>query len=149
MPTRLVPFLVAALLAACAGGASDPPGRPPEGSSGASSSSSSTAGGPQASADVTGTWKGGGDGASSFLELTQTSAVVTGSACEAAGKDCYPITGGKLTNRQLTGAYSWTEGSKTETVTFDLALSTDGTSLDGRYQSTKCDCTLDIKLTKQ
>jgi hypothetical protein len=75
---------------------------------------------------------------------------ITGNACESStGKDCYPIVNGKASDGKLTGTYSWFENNKTETVTLDLTLSTDGKTLTGKYNVTKCNCTLNATLAKQ
>lgn len=99
---------------------------------------------------MTGLWAGkvGNDG--SYLDLTQTGGTVTGTACEAPGKQCYPLTGGSVAGDTFTGAYSWDENGKTQTVTMNLKVAADNRSMQGTYVSTKCGgCTLQAALGKQ
>lgn len=113
-------------------------------------STTSTSGAPAGAANVTGVWAGkvGNDG--SYLDLTQTGGTVTGTACEAPGKQCYPLTGGSVAGDTFTGAYSWDENGKTQTVTMNLKVAADNRSMQGTYVSTKCGgCTLQAALGKQ
>lgn len=124
-------------------------------SSGATTSSSggstsSTSGSTTSAANVTGLWAGkvGNDG--SYLDLTQSGATVTGTACEAPGKQCYPLSGGNVAGDTFSGAYSWDENGKTQTVTMNMKVAADNRSMQGTYVSTKCGgCTLQAALGKQ
>jgi hypothetical protein len=100
--------------------------------------------GESVSADVTGNWCGQDVGAKEqcqgdeveYLELVQSDSSVTGQICEAYGKDCTPIEGGKVDGRKLTFTFAPTSvGGKV-----DLELQ--GDTLVGTIHADKCDCEL-------
>jgi hypothetical protein len=99
-------------------------------------------------ANFTGQWSGTAGDDSTYLDLTQTGSSVEGSACERPGMDCMAIVNGTTSGRELTFSYSWLEEGATYTVTAALELSADGSAVDGRYTSSKCSCSLDVRLTR-
>lgn len=96
-------------------------------------------------ANVTGAWAGavGNDG--SYLDLTQTGASVTGTACTQPGKACFPITDGAVSGDRFTGKYA----TGTDSVTMDMKVAADNRSMQGTYAMTKCGCTEQVALGKQ
>jgi hypothetical protein len=55
-----------------------------------------------------------------------------------------------VSGRQLTFSYSWieSEDGAMHTVTATLDLASNGSTLDGSYTSSKCNCTLDAHLSR-
>ena len=131
---RFAPFMALGLLAAC--------GVP---STEANDNASSDV---IAASDISGIYFGRVGHDSSYLELTQSGGIITGTACERPGHDCYPLVNGTIVNGRLTAGYSWIENGRTETVAIDLAPTAGpGPSpLVGTYTASKCNCTLQASL---
>ena len=102
------------------------------------------------SGNFSGDWSGTAGGDRTYLSLSQEGANVAGSACETQGMDCMEIQDGSANGRALGFSYSWIEASDGSTYTVTARLTaTDESTLEGSYTSTKCDCNLPARLSRE
>jgi len=80
--------------------------------------------------------------------IIQSGSSVSGQACERYEFDCYPIQNGAVAGSTLNFDYSWVEGGTTHTVHATLTLSPDGSTLSGKYDSSKCSCEVPITVLR-
>jgi hypothetical protein len=90
-----------------------------------------------ADATVSGKWKAEGREIGAVaLDLTQgADAVVTGQSC--SGSTCIALDGGKAVGGVFSACYAYRERNKRELVRYDLALSADGQTLEGKLMATE------------